>query len=158
MLEHRLRDALRHLNPALPREALADAFRKLIRPDGSTLETRNRAFHRMLVDGVTVEYRTTGGTLRGAQVSILDYEDPANNDWLAVNQFTVVAGEHQRRPDIVLFVNGLPAWSDRAQEPGGREGHGVDGLAADPDLQSQSSRTCFPSTARSSFRTESTRA
>ena len=62
----------------------------------------------MLVDGVTVEYRTTGGTVRGAQVSILDYENPANNDWLAVNQFTVVEGEHQRRPDIVLFVNGLP--------------------------------------------------
>ena len=108
VLEHRLRDALRHLNPALPREALADAFRKLIRPDGSTLEARNRTFHRMLVDGVTIEYRTAGGALRGAQVSILDYENPANNDWLAVNQFTVVEGEHERRPDIVLFVNGLP--------------------------------------------------
>ena len=108
VLEHRLRDALDRLNSALPTDALDDAFRKLTRPDGSTLEVRNRAFHRMLVDGVTIEYRTTGGTIRGAQVSILDYEDPANNDWLAVNQFTVVAGEHQRRPDIVLFVNGLP--------------------------------------------------
>ena len=108
ILENRLRQALDHLNPALPPDALADAFRKLTRPDGSTLEARNRAFHRMLVDGVTIEYRTTGGTLRGAQVSILDYENPANNDWLAVNQFTVVEDEHQRRPDIVLFVNGLP--------------------------------------------------
>ena len=107
-LEHRLREALARLNPALPADALDDAFRKLTRPDGSTLEARNRAFHRMLVDGVTVEYRTAGGTLRGAQVSILDYENPANNDWLAVNQFTVVEGEHKRRPDIVLFVNGLP--------------------------------------------------
>ena len=108
VLEHRLRHALGRLNPTLPAEALQDAFRKLTRPDGSTLEARNRAFHRMLVDGVTVEYRTTGGTVRGAQVSILDYENPANNDWLAVNQFTVVEDEHQRRPDIVLFVNGLP--------------------------------------------------
>ena len=108
ILEHRLRHALGRLNPALPTEALDDAFRKLTRPNGSTLEARNRAFHRMLVDGVTIEYRTTGGTVRGAQVSILDYENPANNDWLAVNQFTVVEGEHQRRPDIVLFVNGLP--------------------------------------------------
>ena len=108
ILENRLRQALARLNPALPPDALDDAFRKLTRPDGSTLEARNRAFHRMLVDGVTVEYRTTGGTIRGAQVSILDYENPANNDWLAVNQFTVVEGEHQRRPDIVLFVNGLP--------------------------------------------------
>ena len=108
VLEHRLRDALARLNPALPAVALDDAFRKLTRPNGSTLEARNRAFHRMLVDGVTIEYRTVGGALRGAQVSILDYENPANNDWLAVNQFTVVEGEHQRRPDVVLFVNGLP--------------------------------------------------
>ena len=108
VLEQRLRDALDRLNPALPADALDDAFRQLAQPDGSTLEARNRAFHRMLVDGVTVEYRTTGGTLRGAQISILDYQNPTNNDWLVVNQFTVVDGEHQRRPDIVLFVNGLP--------------------------------------------------
>jgi len=65
------------------------------------------AFHRLLVDGVTVEYRTAGGAVRGAQVSVLDYRNPANNDWLAVNQFTVVEGEHERRPDVVLFVNGF---------------------------------------------------
>ena len=107
-LERRLRDALNRLNPALPPEALDDAFRKLTRPEGATLEARNRAFHRMLVDGVTVEYRSAGGVMRGAQVSVLDYENPANNDWRAVNQFTVVEGEHERRPDVVLFVNGLP--------------------------------------------------
>ena len=108
VLEHRLRDALARLNPSLPTEALDDALRKLTHPEGSTLETRNRAVHRMLVDGVTVEYRTAGGALRGAQVSVLDFDDPANNDWLAVNQFTVVEGEQERRPDVVLFVNGLP--------------------------------------------------
>ena len=108
ILENRLRQALGRLNPALPTDALDDAFRKLTRPDGSTLEARNRTFHRMLVDGVTVEYRTAHGALRGAQVSVLDYDNPANNDWLAVNQFTVVEGEHKRRPDVVLFVNGLP--------------------------------------------------
>ena len=85
-----------------------DAFREITRPEGSTLEARNHAFHRLLVDGVTVEYRTAGGSVRGAQVSVLDYRNPANNDWLAVNQFTVVEGEHERRPDVVLFVNGLP--------------------------------------------------
>ena len=57
VLERRLRDALAQLNPTLPAEALEDAFRKLNRPEGTTLETRNRAFHRMLVEGVTVEYR-----------------------------------------------------------------------------------------------------
>ena len=107
ILERRLRDALDRLNPALPAEALEDAFRKVTRPEGLTLETRNRALHHMLVDGVTVEYRMAGGALRGAQVSVLDYGKPANNDWLAVNQFTVVEGEHERRPDVVLFVNGL---------------------------------------------------
>jgi len=105
---HRLRGALDRLNPSMPAEALDDAFRKITRPEGSTLEARNHAFHRLLVDGVTVEYRTAGGSVRGAQVSVLDYRNPANNDWLAVNQFTVVEGEHERRPDVVLFVNGLP--------------------------------------------------
>ena len=108
VLERRLRDALDRLNPNLPAEALDDAFRKVTGPEGSTLETRNRAFHRLLVEGVTVEYQTAGGAVRGAQVSVLDYGNPANNDWLAVNQFTVVEGEHERRPDVVLFVNGLP--------------------------------------------------
>ena len=108
VLEHRLRDALDRLNPDLPAEALDDAFRKLVRPDGSTLEARNRAFHRLLVDGVTVEYRTAGAAMRGAQVSVLDYEHSEDNDWFAVNQLTVVEGEHERRPDVVLFVNGLP--------------------------------------------------
>jgi len=107
-LEHGLRDALGRLNPDLPAEALDDAFRKIMRPEGSTLEARNRAFHRLLVEGVAVEYRTPGGAMRGAQVYVLDYGNPANNDWLAVNQFTVVEGEYERRPDIVLFVNGLP--------------------------------------------------
>ena len=108
VLARRLLDALHRLNPDLPSEAMDVAFRKVTRPEGSILEARNRTFHRLLVDGVTVEYRTAGGAVRGAQVSVLDFENPANNDWLAVNQFTVVEGEHERRPDIVLFVNGLP--------------------------------------------------
>ncbi len=108
ILENRLRDALDRINPTLPSAALGDAFRKLTRREGATLEARNRTFHRVLVEGATVEYRTAADALRGAQVAVLDYEDPSNNDWLAVNQFTVVESEHQRRPDIVLFVNGIP--------------------------------------------------
>ena len=103
-----LRGALARLNPNLPNEALDDAFRKLARPEGPTLEARNRAFHRLAVDGVTVEYRDAGGTIRGAPVRMFDFEEPSNNDWLVVNQFTVVESNHERRPDIVLFVNGLP--------------------------------------------------
>ena len=108
VLKSRLRSALAQLNRDLRAEALDDVFRKLLHPEGSTLEARNRALHRMLVDGVTVEYRDHGGSLRGAQVQVIDYSDPANNDWLAVNQFTVVENKHERRPDVVLFVNGLP--------------------------------------------------
>ncbi|MDE0154026.1 MAG: type I restriction endonuclease subunit R [Gammaproteobacteria bacterium] len=103
-----VRGALGRINPDLPDEALDDAFRKLTRPEGSTLEARNRAFHRMLVDGVTVEYRTDEGAVRGAQAQVLDFDDPDKNDWLAVNQFTVNENKHERRPDVVLFVNGLP--------------------------------------------------
>ncbi|GIW56658.1 MAG: hypothetical protein KatS3mg082_3062 [Nitrospiraceae bacterium] len=89
ILEQRLRDALGRLNPDLPPEALEDAFRKLARPEGATLEQRNRAVHRMLVQGVTVEYRRPDGSIAGAQARVVDLDDPDNNDWLAVNQFTV---------------------------------------------------------------------
>ena len=108
VLERRLRDALARLNPDLPLDTLDDAFRKLTRPEGSTLEARNRAFHRMLVEGVNVEYRTAAGAIRGAQAAVLAYDDPTANDFLAVNQVTVTERDHTRRPDIVLFVNGLP--------------------------------------------------
>ena len=119
LLEQRLRDSLARLNPDLPADALGDALRRLTRPEGSTLEARNRSFHRRLVDGVTVEYRDDKGAVRGAQARVIDFDDPANNDWLAVNQFTVVENKHERRPDIVLFVNGLPLGGNRAQEPDG---------------------------------------
>ena len=108
VLAQRLRDALAELNRHLPAEALGDAFRKLIRPEGATLEARNRACHRMLVEGVTVEYRADAGAIRGAQVQVIDFDNPDRNDWLAVNQFTVTENQHNRRPDVVLFVNGLP--------------------------------------------------
>ena len=103
-----VRSALDRLNPNLPTDALDDAFRRLTRPEGSNLESRNRAFHRLAVNGVTVEYRDDRGAIRGAQVQVLDFEQPSSNDWLVVNQFTVAEGNHERRPDIVLFVNGLP--------------------------------------------------
>ena len=108
VLAQGLRDALARLNPALPAEALDDAFRNLIRPEGADLIQRNRALHRLLVDGVTVEYRDADGTIRGAQARVIDFDDPASNDWLAVNQFSVTENKHSRRPDVVLFVNGLP--------------------------------------------------
>ncbi len=108
VLHGRLRSALARLNPDVPDEALDDALRRLTRPTGAKLEARNRDFQRMLVAGVTVEYANADGRVRGGQVRVLDFDDPERNDWLAVNQFTVVENRQERRPDIVLFVNGLP--------------------------------------------------
>ncbi len=108
ILERRLHDALFRLNSSLPPEAIEDAYRKIHRLEGATLEARNRRFHQFLVDGVTVEYRIKDGEIRGAQVQVLDFDNPENNDWLVVNQFTVSENKHIRRPDIVVFINGLP--------------------------------------------------
>ena len=121
VLEGRLRGAMDRLNPNLPAEALDDACRKLTRPEGATVEARNRVFHRMVVDGVTVEHRTDDGHIRGAQVRVLDFDDPAGNDWLAANQVTVVENKHERRPDVVLFVNGLPLGLIELKNPAAEE-------------------------------------
>ena len=108
VIDSPLRGALTELNPDIPDDALRDAQRKLLRPAGATVEDRNRSFHRMLVDGVPIEYRDSAGVVRGAQVRVVDFEDPEANFWEVVNQFTVEENRHRRRPDIVVFVNGLP--------------------------------------------------
>ena len=108
VLDRRLRQALTRLNKDLPAEALEDAHRKLTRVDAPSLVERNRALHRMLVNGVAVEYRRKDGSIGGAQARVINFESPEGNDWVAVNQFTVSEGQHTRRPDVVLFVNGLP--------------------------------------------------
>ncbi len=108
VLEGRLRQALAQLNPTLPQEALDEAFRKLLRADAPTIEGRNHIVHRFFVDGAPVEYRRADGSIAGAQVRVLDFDNPDNNDWLAVNQFTVIENKHNRRPDIIIFINGLP--------------------------------------------------
>ena len=107
VLTHRLRDAVARLNPEIPADAQEEAVRKVLNPDSPALVQNNSAFHQMLVDGIEVEYRQPDGTIRGERVRLVDFDTPENNDWLAVNQFTVVETS-DRRPDIVLFVNGLP--------------------------------------------------
>ena len=108
VLDRRLRDALTLLNPSLPASALDETVRKLTQPEGATLETRNRSFHRMLINGVNVDYRANDGAIRGDQARVIDLDSPENNNWLAVNQFTVTENQSTRRPDVVLFLNGLP--------------------------------------------------
>ena len=103
-----LRDALGRLNPDLPEEALGAALQQLTHPQGATVEARNRALHRLLVDGVPVEYRGADGAIRGSQARAIEFDQPDANTWSAVNQFTVTEHGNTRRPDIVVFVNGLP--------------------------------------------------
>ena len=108
VLVGRLRAAIRRLNPAMPEEAREEALRKLLRVGTPALTQTNRAFHHMLRDGVPVEYPRPDGSIAGDHARLVDFEHAGTNDWLAVNQFTVVEGQHNRRPDIVVFVNGLP--------------------------------------------------
>lgn len=107
ILTGRLRDALARINPTIPAEALDEAFRKVTRQETPSLVENNRRFHRLLVDGIDVEYHADGRVVHD-KVWLIDFEYPGKNDWLAVNQFTVIEDKHNRRPDVVLFINGLP--------------------------------------------------
>ncbi|HNO74108.1 MAG TPA: type I restriction endonuclease subunit R [Nitrosomonas mobilis] len=115
----RLTAAVARLNPALPPEAQADAIRRLTQSELPNLLEENRRIHRLLTEGADVEYYAEDGTLTAGKVRLIDFERPANNDWLAVQQFTVVASQAKRRPDVVLFVNGLPLAVIELKAPGG---------------------------------------
>jgi type I restriction enzyme, R subunit len=108
VLVGRLRDGIRRLNASIPEEAREEALRKVLRSGTSTLTHTNRDFHRMMRDGVPVEYSRPDGSIAGDHVRLVDFGAVKANDWLAVNQFTVIEGQHNRRPDIVVFLNGLP--------------------------------------------------
>ena len=116
-LGQRLVNALQGLNPELPPTTIEHVCSRLTHPEGATTVTRNRAFHRMLVDGVPTEYRAPDGTILGARAKVIDFENPANNNWLAVNQFTVTENQNTRRTDLVLFVNGLPLTITELKNP-----------------------------------------
>jgi type I restriction enzyme R subunit len=108
VLVGRLREALRRLNPSIPEEAREDALRKVLRLGSPSLVQTNRAFHRMLRDGVDVEYARADGSMKHDKAWLVSFSMVSANDFFAVNQFTVIEGQHNRRPDIVVFVNGLP--------------------------------------------------
>ena len=107
VLPFRLREAIRKLNPTLPSDVHEDAFKQVLDLGIPVLLSANRQFHKLLVNGVLVQYQKDGET-RGDFVRLLDWQSPDNNEWLAVNQFTIKGPKHTRRPDIILFVNGLP--------------------------------------------------
>jgi type I restriction enzyme R subunit len=107
VLVGRLRAALENINPNIPLDAIDEAVRRITRNESPSLIENNRRFHRMLTDGVDVSYIQEGREIHD-KVWLFDLEDLENNDWLVVNQFTVIEDRRNRRPDIVIFVNGLP--------------------------------------------------
>lgn len=107
LLSMRLRTAIARLNPQIPLAAREDALRQVLELGVPVQLSANRLFHRLLVGGVPVQYQKDGET-RGDFVRLIDWTDVRANEWLAVNQFSVQGPKHTRRPDIILFVNGLP--------------------------------------------------
>ena len=107
LLVARLREAIDRLNPLVPPVARIDALQQVLNLDTPVLLAANRTFHQLLVNGVPVEYQKDGET-RGDFVRMIDFADVGANEWLAVNQFSVKGAKYTRRPDIILFVNGLP--------------------------------------------------
>jgi type I restriction enzyme R subunit len=118
VLSRRLRAALKRVNPELPASAIGDALKKVLVAESPSLLENNRRFHRLLVDGIDVEYARPDGSISGDKAWLVDFDDPEANDWLAINQFTVVEGKTNRRPDVVVFVNGLPLGVIELKNPG----------------------------------------
>ncbi|WP_174278299.1 type I restriction endonuclease subunit R [Sphingomonas bacterium] len=122
ILPARLAAAVYRLNPSIPADARADAVRRVMAVEMPSLVEENRRLHRLIVEGVPIEYRDADGTIRGDRVRLVDFDTPPGgldmNDWLAINQFTVIERGHTRRPDIVLFLNGLPIAVVELKNPG----------------------------------------
>jgi type I restriction enzyme R subunit len=107
VLINRLRDAIDRLNQGVPYDAREEALKKVLRTDSPNLLINNETFHKYLTEGVDVEVRRDDG-IRGDKVYLVDFENPDNNEFLALNQFTIIENNNNRRPDIILFVNGVP--------------------------------------------------
>ncbi|WNV10978.1 type I restriction endonuclease subunit R [Tardiphaga sp. 709] len=119
VLVGRLTAAIARLNPAIPADARGDALRKVLATEKPSLIEENRRLHRLLVEGIDVEFASDDGSIRGDKVRLIDFDDLAANDWLATGQFTVIAGPVNRRPDVVVFINGLPLGVIELKAPGG---------------------------------------
>ena len=114
VLRQRLQNAIATINPNVPAEAQEEALRKVLRSDSPSLYHNNYTFHRYLTEGVEVEYRK-GNRIVGDKVWLVDYSNPESNEFLVVNQFTVIENNHasgragtNKRPDVILFINGMP--------------------------------------------------
>lgn len=108
VLQQRLKNAIDKLNPEIPADAREEAFKKALRTTTISLFENNQAFHRMLTEGIDVKFSIGDGKAKTDKVWLVDFSNPAKNEFLALNQFTVIENHNNKRPDIVLFVNGLP--------------------------------------------------
>ena len=108
ILRRRLEMAVGKLNPSIPPDARAEAIKLVFAVATPSLVEENRRLHRLIAEGVDVEFHGDDGVIKGDRVRLVDFETPDANDWLAVNQFTVIENRNDRRPDVVVFVNGLP--------------------------------------------------
>lgn len=107
VLKSRFQNAIARINPTVPADAQEEALRKVLRSESPNLFQNNYQFHKYLTDGVDIEYRKED-RIAGDKIWLIDYEKPENNEFLVVNQFTIIEGNINKRPDIILFVNGLP--------------------------------------------------
>ncbi len=123
VLKKRFEDAVARLNPAFPLEAHQDAVRRVMQSDFPSLLEENRRIHKLMTEGVDVEFYANDGTLTVGKVALIDFEHPEQNDWLAVSQFVVINGQNNRRPDMVVFVNGLPLGVIELKAPGSVGAH-----------------------------------
>lgn len=123
VLKKRFEDAVARLNPDLPLEARQDAVRRVMQSELPSLLEENRRLHKLMTEGVDVEYYADDGTLTAGKVTLIDFEHPEQNDWLAVCQFVVINGQNNRRPDVVVFVNGLPLGVIELKAPGSAGAH-----------------------------------
>lgn len=108
LLTRHLTTALTRLNPSFPQSAIESAIQTLRRPEHLNLLRNNRTFHHQLLEGVKVEYSSTQGDKTTDHIQLIDFQNPDNNHFLVTNQFTIAAPKGHRRPDILLFINGLP--------------------------------------------------
>ena len=108
LLLERLRNAVQRINRDMPGELIDEALKKLQRPESQDLMSENLRVHTLITEGVPVEYRGDDGQVRTTRVWLVDFEQPECNDWIAVNQFTIIENGKNRRPDVVVFLNGLP--------------------------------------------------
>ena len=119
VLAGRLRTAVAELNPSLPPDAVADVVKMVLRAESQVVMTENWRAYQLLTEGVPVQYRDASGVVKEARARIVDWDVPANNNLLAVNQFTI-QGKSERRPDVLLFVNGLPLVLFELKRPGAK--------------------------------------